>query len=186
MNTKKSFWKRLYDALGHFVEICGLVTAGAMFVLLAYQIILRIFTGKGDSIANEIVTYSFIWLIYIGMVVAAKNKDHIMVTMLVDTLQEKQKCIVQIASRLMWLYFNLYVVWASFTFLPKVQSLGSVSPVMGVPMYLLYGILPITCGLTAVYVIRDISEFILVMQGKMKYADTQKIDPLLEKGGIES
>ena len=66
----------------------------------------------------------------------------------------------------------------------KVLRLNSVTPVISLPMYIMYMILPVTHFITGIYIVRDIIEFVQVLRGKLDYKATKKPDVLeeLEKG----
>ncbi len=188
MSKGKNVFKKIYNGMGSVLEVCGMIVAGALFILLAYQIILRIFFSKGDTTANEFVSYLFIWLIYIGMAIAAKNKEHVCVTMLIDSVPEKAKTIIQLVSRCMWLYYSVFISIASYRLIRKVIKLHSVTPVVHMPLYLVYIVLPVTHIVCSIYIIRDIIQFIQVLCGRRTYESTQKksiIDELKEEGALE-
>jgi len=176
-DLKKGFGK-LCTVFGQLLDLCGILTAAVLFLLLAYQIIIRIFFQRGDSAANEMVTYCFIWLIYIGMAVAAKDSGHIKVTMLSDALPPKGKYLVEISSHLLWLYYNFYIIWASLQLIQKVKMLNSASPIMNIPMYVLYAVLPVTHLVASIYVIRDIIKFARLLCGKGGPGVTEQADTL--------
>ena len=148
--------KKLYDALGKLIDFIGIVAAGLMFILLAYQIFMRFLTTKGDVKANEMVTYLFIWLIYIGMVVAAKNHSHMRVTMLADAFKPRIRNTIYLISNLLWLYYCGYVVIVTIQLIQQFQALNSKTTVLQIPIWVTYLILPITFTWSSMYIIRDI------------------------------
>ena len=158
--------KKLLDILGKVIEWIGIVTAGLMFLLLAYQILIRIFFRGSSPASSELVSYLFIWFVYIGMVVAAKNKSHISVTMLADAFPPKVRASINLAAHLCWLYFSGYVVYIGIVLVKKVSLLGSASPILHIPLHILYMILPVTFAWSAIYIVRDIVEEIRVIAGK--------------------
>ena len=48
----------------------------------------------------------------------------------------------------------------------KVSLLGSASPILHIPLHVLYMILPVTFAWSAIYIVRDIVEEIRVIAGK--------------------
>ncbi len=175
MNKKNNIALKCYHVLGKVIDFTGIFLAAVMFILLAYQVFLRIFFSMGDVIANEIVTYSFIWIIYIGMIMATKDREHISVTMLPDRLSYRPRKILNIISNSLGLYFNIYIISNSLYLISMQQTLSSTSPIIKIPLYMLYYILPVSFFLSSIYVVRDIIENIRDFKSYEKK----------EKGGLE-
>lgn len=150
--------KKLLDFLGKVIEWIGIVAAGLMFLLLAYQILIRILFRGSSPASSELVSYLFIWFVYIGMVVAAKNKSHISVTMLADAFPFRIRAIISLSAHLCWLYFSGYIVYISIALVKKMSLLNNASPILHIPYHILYMILPVTFTWSAIYIVRDIVE----------------------------
>src|SRR5699024_10122602 len=105
--------------------------------------------------ANELITYLFIWFIYFGMIVAAKDKEHISVTMLVNTFKGKGQDIFYIISNGLWLYFNIYVTVISIQLIDHLFQLGNLTAMLKISVWVLYIVLPLCFIWTSIYIVRD-------------------------------
>lgn len=79
-NGNKSF----IDGLFHIIEITIAIFLGTMIVLTFMNVVLRQF-GMGFSWSEEITRICFIYLIYLGSIIAARENQHLMI----DTLMTK-------------------------------------------------------------------------------------------------
>jgi len=162
----KTIFRRFVIIGNKFIEISSMLTLGVMLTLIAYQIVLRYIFRHGDSTANELVSYLYIWSIYLGMVCAAKDREHIAVTMLPDKFPPKAKALTYFFANACWLYYNLFVCYASITLINKMIPLGAKTAVLQVYQYYFYLILPISFIWTSIYVIRDAVHYMKAFVGK--------------------
>jgi TRAP-type C4-dicarboxylate transport system permease small subunit len=102
---------RLADALCKLLE--GLVVAclAVMVVMVFGNVVLRYAFNSGITVSEELSRWLFVWLTFLGAVVAIKEHGHLGTDMLVARLPAagKKACLV-VGQGLM-----LYVTWLLFT-----------------------------------------------------------------------
>jgi len=112
------------------------VMLGIMFIIVFLNVIFRYGFNTGLTWSEELTRYVFVWLIFIGSIVALKDDNHLKVTMVVEKLPAKLQKITAVVVELLL----LYLVWLIFDGGLKMTQLNTanISPALGIPMSLLY------------------------------------------------
>lgn len=80
------------------------------------NILLRTFTGRSISSAEEIATTTFIWSIYIGGAACYKHKMHIGIDMIVQLLPKKSRKVFNLLVNIFVLLLNSVLLYLSIIF----------------------------------------------------------------------
>jgi len=147
---------KVYDSLGKLVDVLSIGMTGVMFILIAYQIFSRWLFNNGATAANEISNYLFVWVVYFGMVVAAKDREHINVGIVVDMFAPRMRAFSLAIAQLLWLYFDVYVCISSIQLIQSMLRLGSKTGVLRIMLAYIYLVLPITFIWSLIYITRDL------------------------------
>ena len=78
--------RQVIDLFFKFLEFLVVVCLVAMVVMVFGNVVLRYGFNSGISISDEMSRYCFIWLTYIGAMVAMRDKGHLGVDTLVRRL----------------------------------------------------------------------------------------------------
>lgn len=165
-NEKKSIWKKIYNFMGKFVDFSSASLCGIMFLLIAYQVVVRLIIRKSDPRTDEITGYLFIWVVYFGMILAAKDKEHINVTIVTELFRPRTQIVANLLARFIWAYYNAYVSIASIQLVKGMIAGGGRTPILKIGLGYLYLIMPIAFIWTMVYVVRDIVEYLKMLKKK--------------------
>lgn len=124
-----------------------MVSGGLLFIGLAmlfYGVIMRYVFNEPIAWVDEISKYFIIWGTYIGMAVALRDNHHIRVDMLYSVVPDKFKKMMNLfADALGILFCGLLLIYGSELVLNKLQS-GQESMDVGVPLWIVYSIMPIS------------------------------------------
>ncbi len=135
-----------------------LITTGLFVVLLfllTMQIFLRYVVNKSVSWSEEASRWFFIWVIYFGCMLAAKDEKHIRITLQLTKLPEKiQKIIITIGDSL-WVVFSFVMSVLGFKMVLEMFRYPIRSNTIGVNIVLVYTIIPISYFFMAFWVIRN-------------------------------
>ncbi|SFU97535.1 TRAP transporter small permease [Halomonas korlensis] len=82
-----------------------------VIALLGFQVVLRFGFGRNLSWLEEVSRYFFVWAIYFGFVIAAEQNRHIRVTFHISMLPETTQKVVLTIADMVWLAFNIVVIW---------------------------------------------------------------------------
>ena len=120
------------------LELLIVVAMVAMVVMVFGNVVLRYGFNSGITVSDEMSRYCFIWLTYIGAMVAMREGGHLGVDTLVKHLGIKGKKICLFLSEALMLGCNGLFLLGTW----KMHELQvtNVSPVVGISMIWVYGI----------------------------------------------
>ena len=123
-----------FKSLELLIVLCML----AMVVMVFGNVVLRYAFNTGITISDEMSRYCFIWLTYIGAMVAMREKGHLGVDTLVKHLGLSGKKVCLFLSEAIMLFCNALFFIGTF----KMHDLQvtNISPVVGMSMIWVYGI----------------------------------------------
>ncbi len=103
--------KRLIDGYCKLLEWLIVLALAVMVVLVFGNVVLRYAFNSGITVSEEVSRWLFVWLTFLGAIVALKEHGHLGTDMLVSKLPPigKRACLV-VAQLLM-----LYVTWLLFS-----------------------------------------------------------------------
>ena len=126
------------DAFFKLLEFLVVVCMVAMVVMVFGNVVLRYGFNSGITVSDEMSRYCFIWLTYIGAMIAMREHGHLGVDTLVKHLPRlgKQLCLF-LSESLMLLCNVLFLIG---TWKMHDLQVTNVSPVVGISMIWIYGI----------------------------------------------
>ena len=120
------------------LEVLVVIFMIAMVVMVFGNVVLRYGFNSGISISDEMSRYCFIWLTYVGAMVAMREGGHLGVDSLVKHLpvNGKKVCLF-LSESLMLLCNGLFFLG---TYKMHELQVTNISPVVGISMIWVYGI----------------------------------------------
>ncbi|MDR1932552.1 MAG: TRAP transporter small permease [Spirochaetales bacterium] len=137
-------------------SIEGYLAACLLFsltILLAVQIFMRFVLGTGLSWSEELSRYMFVWSIYFGCILAAKEDKHIRVTAQLMFLSERTKAWFVSISDIIWVAFNALVAYFGFTYILSMFEYPFYSQTMGFNLAWIYAVVPISYAMMCIHVV---------------------------------
>jgi TRAP-type C4-dicarboxylate transport system permease small subunit len=130
--------QHVIDSFFRLLEFLIVVLMVAMVVMVFGNVVLRYGFNSGIDVSDEMARYCFIWLTYIGAMVAMREGSHLGVDTLVKHLPVGgKKAALFISEALMLLCNGLFVLG---TWRMHELQVSNVSPVVGLSMIWIYGI----------------------------------------------
>ena len=126
------YW--FYKLLELLVVICMV----AMVFMVFGNVVLRYAFNSGIPVSDEMSRYFFIWLTYIGAMLAMHEGGHLGVDTLIKHLPILGKKVCLFLSESLMLFCN--VLFFMGTYEMHELQLSNVSPVVGISMIWIYGI----------------------------------------------
>ena len=120
------------------LELLIVVSMVAMVIMVFGNVVLRYGFNSGIDVSDEMSRYCFIWLTYIGAMVAMREKGHLGVDTLVKHLGLGGKKLCLFLSESLMLTCN--VLFFVGTWKMHELQVSNVSPVVGLSMIWIYGI----------------------------------------------
>jgi TRAP-type C4-dicarboxylate transport system permease small subunit len=130
--------KAATDAFFKLLEFLVVAALVAMVVMVFGNVVLRYGFNSGILISEEMSRYCFIWLTYIGAMIAMREKGHLGVDTLVKHLGTGGKKVCLFLSEALMLWCN--VLFFIGTWKMHGLQVSNVSPVAGISMIWIYGI----------------------------------------------
>lgn len=124
-----------------------------VFVLFGSSIVGR-WIGITTSGMQEIFKYAFICAILFGISYAARENEHIRADIVIGNVSDKAKKIILKIADAIWLLFSLGLTWYSIPYIMDLASFPQRTPILQIPFWLLYVIVPVSAFLTAVRIVQ--------------------------------
>jgi TRAP-type transport system small permease protein len=120
--------KKLMDYFFKLLELGVVLCLLAMVIMVFGNVVMRYGFNSGIQISEELSRFAFIWLTYLGAMVAMRDGGHLGV----DT----KVCVF--LSEILMLFMNCMFFWGTY----KMHDLQvtNVSPVAGISMIWIYGL----------------------------------------------
>lgn len=125
----------LFFKLLEFLVVACLV---AMVIMVFGNVVLRYGFNSGILISEEMSRYCFIWLTYIGAMIAMRERGHLGVDTLVRRLPRLGKKACLFVSEALMLVCN--VLFLIGTWKMHALQVTNISPVVGISMIWVYGV----------------------------------------------
>jgi TRAP-type C4-dicarboxylate transport system permease small subunit len=112
--------------------------------------------GISNSWTEELARYSMIWVIYLGAAVAMARSTHIRMELLQPVMPAGAWQFINRFQLLISLVFVVTITAIGVGFVVQLQQLDQRSPLLGVPMYVMYASVPLSFALMAVHMLKDL------------------------------
>lgn len=124
--------KRVIDALMRAIEIAIMIALVVMVVLVFTNVVMRYGFGNGLAVSDELSRYCFVWLIFLGAIVAMRQHAHLGMDSVVRCLPPMGKKICFVISHTLMLYGCVVFFQGSWTH--TVLGQANKSAVTGIPL----------------------------------------------------
>jgi TRAP-type C4-dicarboxylate transport system permease small subunit len=158
--------RQVIDLFFKLLEFLVVVCLVAMVIMVFGNVVLRYGFNSGISISDEMSRYCFIWLTYIGAMVAMRDKGHLGVDTLVRRLSLGGKKLCFFLSEVLMLCCNALFFWGTWQ-MHELQ-VTNISPVVGISMIWIYGIGYVTASAMAVM---NLNQLFLLFTGQLNEDD---------------
>jgi TRAP-type transport system small permease protein len=130
--------QKLIDGFFKLLEFLVVMCLLAMVIMVFGNVVMRYAFNSGIQVSEEMSRYCFIWLTYLGAMVAMREGGHLGVDSLVKALPLAGKKVCFFLSESLMLFCNALFLLGTY----KMHDLQvtNVSVVVGMPMIWVYGI----------------------------------------------
>jgi TRAP-type C4-dicarboxylate transport system permease small subunit len=127
---------RLIDGYCDLLERLMALLLAAMVVLVFGNVVLRYAFNSGITVSEEIARWLFVWMTFLGAIVALKEHGHLGTDMLVGRLGKRGKTLCLVTGQLLMLYATWLLFWGA---LAQARINADVhAPVTGASMAIFY------------------------------------------------
>ena len=130
--------KKATDVFFHFLEILLVLLLSGMAIMVFVNVIMRYGFNSGINVSEELSRYFFVWLTFIGAVVAFREHSHLGIETLVMFLSRRGRIICMSLSNLVIIICSAIFCWGTWKQFPINASMAA--PVTGMSMIWVYGV----------------------------------------------
>jgi len=135
-------------------ETFMIVALSFMTVLTVVQVVLRYGFGSGLVWSLEVTTYTFAWLVLIGMSYGVRTEAHIAVDLVTSRLSPGGARAFAAIALVAGLAYCALMIYGSSQFVDRLLTLGNNARDIPVPRWVLTGIMPIAFALLALRLVQ--------------------------------
>lgn len=130
----------------------------AMAVIMTMNVILRYCFHFSFNWGDEILRYMCVYMAFLGTAAAFHTPGvHVAVTLFVEKLlPEKFRKYARLLSDLLTIMFLIMITYFGFVLCSRIMSSGQKSAALRVPMWLIYGVVPVSAILSIVQMLLQI------------------------------
>ncbi|HTO30393.1 MAG TPA: TRAP transporter small permease [Pararhizobium sp.] len=129
--------QKAIDLFYKALEVLLIALLSGMATMVFVNVVLRYGMNSGLTVSDELARYFFVWLTFIGAVVAFREHGHLGVETLVALFGRKGRIICMILSNLVIVACSAIFFWGTWKQLPINWSMKA--PVTGLSMGFVYG-----------------------------------------------
>ena len=126
---------------------CTLIFCLSYSAFIRYFVSIPFFTSLTHK-TEELALFAFVWLLYWGACLATKEKAHFRIYAHFALLPEKWRRWQNLPGDLVWVGFNLFVVWQGWLLTESAIRNPEHSLSLGIDMTVIYSAIPLTFAIT--------------------------------------
>jgi TRAP-type C4-dicarboxylate transport system permease small subunit len=165
---------RIADKIFKVVEALAIVLFVLVFLVILSQIVLRYVFNNPLVWSDEFAQYAFIWLCFIGWLMASRNREHIAITSLIGRLPDSTRRKPLIVFELVSMLFSCVLLVQGIAITGRNISVATAS--LFFPFAVVYAIVPVAFAIALLVSVANITEL---------YSDASH-DDRSEEGGTHS
>ena len=157
---------RLIDSFCRLLEAVLVILLALMVILVFGNVVLRYALNSGIALSEEVSRWLFVWMVFLGAVVALKEHGHLGTDMLVSRLPLGGKKMLAVVAHATMLYVTWLLFSGSWT--QVVINREVLAPVSGASMAIFYGSGLVFAGCSALLLLVQLW---LIVSGSATEAD---------------
>lgn len=134
--------------------VCAVLLA-FMSILVGYQVFTRYVLNNPSTFSEDLLTYAFVWMSLLGTALVFGQSDHMRLAIFVDKIKGKGQVALTVITELIILVITVIIFWNGGNAFMNIGA-TQLSPTLGIYMYYIYAILPLTGILIIAYCILNI------------------------------
>lgn len=161
---------RAVDAYFRFLRFFIAICLGVMVVLVFGNVVLRYAFNTGITVSEELSRWLFVWLTFVGAIVAMRDRAHLGMDSVVSRLPLWGKKACFIVSQVLMLY--VVYLFAVGSWQQTIINLDNKAPATGLSSGIYYGVGVFFCISAAAIIVYHIVRF---ASGRMKEGELVEI-----------
>jgi len=150
---------RIVDLTFKLIEVTLALLLLGMVVMVFGNVLLRYLFNSGIQISEELSRFFFIWLVFIGAIIAMREGKHLGMDSLVARLPRRGKLACSVTCQLMTLLCCAMMFWG--TWVQHEINATTAAPVTGLPMIWVFGVSYLTSLAIAAMALRTLARIVM-------------------------
>src|SRR4028119_1813588 len=171
----------MIDGYCRLLEWVIVAALAVMVVLVFGNVVLRYAFNSGITLSEELSRWLFVWLTFLGAIVALKEHGHLGSDLVVSRLPRLGKKICLVVGQLLMLYINWLVFRGALD--QAIINWDVAAPVTGASMAIFYGVGVLFAVSAAALLLRDMWR---VLSGSITDEDLVMVKESEEAGELEA
>lgn len=143
--------------IDHILSKILIIIMGLMVINVLWQVFTRYLSGSPSSFTDELSRYLMIWVGILGAAYVSGKNQHVAIDYLPSKLKEKPRKRLEIFVHIIVLLFALFALVIGGTRLVYISfTLGQTTPALGMPLAVVYLVIPLSGLLIIYYKIADL------------------------------
>lgn len=159
--------KALAQLVGKALEVLAVVILSAMSILVFLNVVLRYGFNSSINVSEEISRFMFVWLTFLGAVLAFSENQHVSVTMLTDKLSPMKRKVLGLLTDGVMLFCCYLIIdgsWIQFNL-----NLHNLAPISGLPQGITFLASTVAGVLIAILIVaRMVANVSVLAKGEVK------------------
>lgn len=146
--------KKTLDLIQKLINIFLSAAIFAMTLIIFFQVISRYIFNSPLVWSEELSRYLFVWISFLAIADAVRTKSHIALSILTDRMNEDRKQIISRLNYSLTCIIGIIITYGGIV----LMNLGvrQSSATLGVPMFLVYLVIPVSGVLISIFSIEKI------------------------------
>jgi TRAP-type C4-dicarboxylate transport system permease small subunit len=162
--------RRIELLFGRLIEVSLVLLLAGMVVMVFANVVLRYGFNSGLNISEEMARYFFVWLTFIGAIVAFRDHGHVGVESFVRLLGPRGRIVCVVLSNMIIVFLAVILVWG--TWKQHAINASMTAPVVGLSMIWVFGVTYVTgLAIGAMALVR----MVLALTGRVSAAEMARI-----------
>jgi TRAP-type C4-dicarboxylate transport system permease small subunit len=172
--------KTFIDRIVHVFEFAVVAALAGMVIMVFGNVVLRYGFDSGITASEEVSRYLFVWLIFMGAIVAMRRHEHLGMDTVVKLLPRGAKRALAVVGDVAMLYCCGLFFWGSL----KLTQIGftAYTPVTGMPLAVLYSAGLVTSVMIALMLLESLYR---VVSGKASDEELVMVQENEEQAQVE-
>lgn len=162
--------RQILNKIEQLINLIMALSIAGMSILIFTNVILRYAFHTGITWAEEMSRFMFIWMVFLGSILALKDGTHIGMDILVRRVPEKLRKILLLIGNFIILVISFIILSGSLKM--TADSIESKAPATGLSLSLMYGVgIIMSLGMI---LISTMKFFMIIKSGDKDNEDTGK------------
>ena len=147
----KTFFK-FYDNFEEYLLAASIVvTVSVIF----FQVLMRVFFGSLIVWSEELARFVFVWRVWLAVSLVTRRRGHLSINLLYNSVKGVPALILKTIARLVTMLFCVFLTYTGWAVMMNMFSTGQTSPVLMLPLWVLYLCIPFSFFITFVRLIHQ-------------------------------